>query len=322
MFTKKIQGGITMHFEPSYFNGEERDGFYIAPMMKRAWAAQLEVLHQIDIICKRHNIMYYAEWGTLLGAVRHQGFIPWDDDIDIGMLRKDYVRFLHYAKKELPERYQLLNIHNSDHNQLIVRINNSNLIRVDADFLTEFHYCPYVIGVDLFISDYIPKEKEEELFLRSLVCFTFTLSNQWNDDTINTNEKLDSLQQIQEMCNITFTRDKSIPQQLLSLCDRLCSMYWDTDAQEVSYIPRLSRSADYRFPINYYKSTIEVPFENTTIPIPIAYDQILKLQYGNDYMTPSNIRGGHDYPFYAKQKPSLIELFQKNGLPLPQLFQE
>ena len=90
-----------MKFDNSYFDGETREDFYIRPMIKRAWAAQMEILEEIDRICKKHGITYFAEWGTLLGTVRHKGFIPWDDDLDIGMKREDYDRFMHYAPKEL-----------------------------------------------------------------------------------------------------------------------------------------------------------------------------------------------------------------------------
>ena len=68
-------------YPESYFEGEERNGFYIEPMMKRAWAAQIEVLLEVQKVCEKNEIQYFAEYGTMLGAVRHKGFIPWDDDI-------------------------------------------------------------------------------------------------------------------------------------------------------------------------------------------------------------------------------------------------
>ena len=64
-----------MHFDESYFDEEIREGFLVHPMIKRVWAAQLEVLEEIDRICKKYKIMYFAEWGTLLGA-----FSYWTDD--------------------------------------------------------------------------------------------------------------------------------------------------------------------------------------------------------------------------------------------------
>ena len=65
-----------MEFPDSYFEDEVRDGFYIPSLMKRCWAAQMEILCQVQEICERHKIRYFADWGTLLGAVRHGGMIP------------------------------------------------------------------------------------------------------------------------------------------------------------------------------------------------------------------------------------------------------
>ena len=98
-----------MEFLNSYFEDEVRDGFYIPSMVKRAWAAELKVFDEVDRICRKYGIAYFADWGTLLGAVRHQGFIPWDDDFDIVMLRKDYERFLQVAEKELPDGFAVFN---------------------------------------------------------------------------------------------------------------------------------------------------------------------------------------------------------------------
>ena len=83
-----------LEFDKTFFEEEERCGFVVEPMMKSVWAAQLEVLENIDRICKENGIKYFADWGTLLGAVRHKGFVPWDDDMDICMLRPDYLRFI------------------------------------------------------------------------------------------------------------------------------------------------------------------------------------------------------------------------------------
>ena len=73
--------------------------------VKRLWAVEMDLAQQLRAICEKHNIRYYAGGGTLLGAVRHQGFIPWDDDMDFLMLKKDYDRFCEVAAKELKEPY-------------------------------------------------------------------------------------------------------------------------------------------------------------------------------------------------------------------------
>ena len=72
-------------------------------ILRRAQLRELEILIEVDKICRKHNIEYFLDWGTLLGAVRHGGFIPWDDDIDISVRRKDYSRLCKVLKEELPE---------------------------------------------------------------------------------------------------------------------------------------------------------------------------------------------------------------------------
>ena len=82
-----------MHFDHSYFEDDVIEGFYVPSLIKKSWAAQIELLCDIDKVCKKHGIKYFAEWGTLLGVARHGGFIPRDDDLDICMKRADYMKF-------------------------------------------------------------------------------------------------------------------------------------------------------------------------------------------------------------------------------------
>lgn len=96
-----------LQFTEDYFQEEEREGFVVSSMMKRVWAAQLVVLEEIGRVCQKLKIPFWADWGTMLGAVRHHGFIPWDDDMDICMMRKDYMRFLQEAPGLLDHWYEL-----------------------------------------------------------------------------------------------------------------------------------------------------------------------------------------------------------------------
>ena len=82
-----------MDFTVDFYRDEVRCGFYIPTAVKQAWAANLTVLSEIDRICEKYGIRYFADWGSILGAVRHGGYVPWDDDLDICMLRDDYTRF-------------------------------------------------------------------------------------------------------------------------------------------------------------------------------------------------------------------------------------
>ncbi len=90
-----------LNIDEKFFEGEERNGYYIESVMKRAWAAQMEMLDDIRIVCEKHDIKWFVDWGTLLGTIRHGGFVPWDDDVDISMLRPDLNKFLEVAEQEL-----------------------------------------------------------------------------------------------------------------------------------------------------------------------------------------------------------------------------
>lgn len=331
-----------MYFDPSYFNAEDRDGFHIRSMVKRCWAAQIEVLHQIDIICKRHNIMYYAECGTLLGAIRHHGFIPWDDDLDIGMRRVDYTRFLHYAKTELPEGFSITNVHcNTNHSQLIGRVVNTDSITTEPEHLKSFHDFPYICGVDIFITDNIPKNKNEENLQLELLSAVNNLGLNWDSkptdiednselssmdqesiENASMEEKMEFVKQIEKLCNVKINPEASIAQQLLILSDRICAMYWDDEPDEVSLLPDLVNNREFRFPIECYKSTIDIPFENTTIPVPVGYDYILRKRYGEEYMTPIQYPSSHDYPFFRNQEEVLFDEYAKRNWEIPSYLKE
>ena len=123
-------------FLPEFFIDEVRDGFYVPEMMKRFWAAQLMVLYEIVKICDRHSIPWYADMGTLLGAVRHKGYVPWDDDIDISMKREDWEEFFKYAQDELPEGFCALTARTDEEYDLFIgRVTSSHNININREYL-------------------------------------------------------------------------------------------------------------------------------------------------------------------------------------------
>ncbi len=118
--------------------------------LRRLQMRMLDILIVVDEICRRHDIPYWIEGGTLLGAVRHGGFIPWDDDLDIALMRKDYVRLLKCLKEELPSQYKL-QTHETDKNYYLsfakVRDMNSEIKEIGK---YDEHYTYRGIYIDIF----------------------------------------------------------------------------------------------------------------------------------------------------------------------------
>lgn len=82
---------------------------YDPQVLKKLQRAEIEILKDFDALCSRHGIEYFVCGGTSLGGVRHGGFIPWDDDIDLGMTREHYDKFLQVAEKEYGDKYKMIN---------------------------------------------------------------------------------------------------------------------------------------------------------------------------------------------------------------------
>lgn len=260
------------------------------------------VLYEIDCICRRNNIQYFADWGTLLGAVRHKGFIPWDDDMDIVMKRSDYQRFLQIAERELPQGYCL---HTPERKigypNSFARVVNSHDISFTPKRMEEFYGCPYVVGIDIFPLDIIPRIKQEEdIQYQIMIILRGALTQiQEKGDQL---EKV--LLQLEELLQVKIDRAKDIQQQILILVDRISQLYQEKDGDEYTLLSYWPSHRELRFKKEWYSKAIEMPFENISIPVPIGYDNILKVMYG-DYQAPVKNTSSHDYPFYRAQQEAL-----------------
>ena len=116
----------------------------------------LEILSVVDRVCKDNNIRYYIVDGTMLGAIRHKGFIPWDDDIDVGIPRKDYEFFIKNAEKWLPKPYELICAENDTNYPFpFAKVQDSNTTLIERKSMK------YLGGVyiDIFPLDGVPDNK-------------------------------------------------------------------------------------------------------------------------------------------------------------------
>ena len=90
------------------FSPEIRNNFQVTTARKKLWNIELNIYQEFANICDRHGLKYFLIYGAFLGAVRHHGFIPWDDDMDVAMLRNDFEKFLVVAEEELPKDYSII----------------------------------------------------------------------------------------------------------------------------------------------------------------------------------------------------------------------
>lgn len=109
--------------------------------LRKCQLKQLDILKQVDAICRRHAIDYWLDGGSLLGAIRHGGFIPWDDDIDVAMRKEDVPRFVAAAHEELPETYAVQTAESKENKEPILKIRDLNSFYVEQgdDLSADYH---------------------------------------------------------------------------------------------------------------------------------------------------------------------------------------
>ncbi len=298
----EYQKDCHIKFDERFYLPETRSGFEIMGLMKRAWAAQLEVLWEIDRICKKYGLTWFADGGTLLGAIRHKGFIPWDDDIDITMKRHDYNILMSVLQSELPDGFYWFCPTRVTWDPLaFLRVINTSQINFDRSFLDKYHGCPYLCGVDIFPLDGVPKDEEEWEILQTIAkSILDAVDIIKKEEVTNVNA---FLMGIENSCGVRIDKSGNVVEQLMVIVDRLASSYREEESDYLAtlcmYCNGTQKAPRHK---DWYSETVIGEFEGLQIPIPIGSRQILEALYGSDYMTP--IYGGqnHDYPFFAKQK--------------------
>ena len=293
-----------MEFEREFFYDEVQDGFYVPGIMKRAWAAQLELLSEIDRICKKWNILYFITYGTLLGAVRHGGFIPWDDDIDIVMLRKDYEKFFQVAKDEINEDMHIISLDGNKAEYCFPNAIGRKAI-LSPEKLREVHEFPYPYAVDVFFLDELSEKEEDEEFRRNMIYMFMQMISAVRDKKEKTRLFQTDLEEIEKLLKIHFDRNQSLEGQFFRLMDKIFQEYNGEGGKKVVFFPDYLNK-DIVFSKSAFTDSLDLPLYNKSFPAPKDYDAILRALYG-EYRKKVKAGGAHGYPFFKKKEKGLQE---------------
>ena len=236
--------------------------------------ALLQMLHEIDRVCRKHNITYTLFAGTALGAVRHGGFIPWDDDLDVIMLRPEYERFLALAPDELGGAYYLQREFSAHWPMFFTKLRKNGTACIER-YIPRDPLTHHGIYVDVFpcdnLSDAPAKRGRQFLASKAVIARALYQRGYLTD---NPGKKL------------AMQLSRCLPEEALwaYAVDRE-----ETGSRMVhSFFGASSRYEKSIYPREWFTETVLLPFEDGEFPVSAHYDELLTTLYG-DYMTPTPV---------------------------------
>lgn len=245
--------------------------------LKEIQHVMAEMMAAIDQVCRKNNIRYILDGGTMLGAIRHKGFIPWDDDLDIAMPRDDYERFMTIANRELGDSYRFECLENTK--EYPYNFGKVRAIKtLYAEEFTSKLRINHGIYIDVFPMDYVEPQDEKNL--------------------IKIQKMIAHITQIRYAKLGLCKGLKYIPFMVLPLSfyNYMISKFMKHYLKgNCKFVQKLCHFGKNKPPIgiSMFTDTIDVPFEEYKFLVPNAYNEFLSGRYG-DYMT---------LPPKDKQKP-------------------
>lgn len=272
---------------------DENEKSYLS--LRELQLVSLELLLEFDAFCKEKGLRYSLSGGTMLGAARHAGFIPWDDDIDVMMLREEYEKLLGYAKEIKKTHPQRRLVSNRD--KSFAR-DYSRFIRLDygkdeRDISAKD--CPWV-GIDIFAIDAISDSQEDfeqqlkdRVFWREVVT---TCASPWNAGSTSVKKAVRNAFRPVATCIGRFRAARK--------CEEICRRFENAGGKDIAVVSGMYGLRE-RWPRACYEPLSTLSFEGHELPVPHDYDTYMKAIYGQDYM---------QLPPEDKRKPGSIKAWK------------
>ena len=275
------------------YHDELRDGFLVTFDRKKVWNVELNLVVEFDRICKKYGLTYFMNYGTLLGAVRHQGFIPWDDDIDLMMPRPDYDRLKQVIVGELPPYYFFQDLYTDKRFVLgMSKLRDSRTSAIQYPEVKDIHQGIF-IDIDALdaASDGSPGE-EEILAMQGEIWATV-----YNPDGIIEGIRQGAKSYLPTkdlLALVAMPREERLRQFEVIAAERYGTSRMVNNL--VSAICGNSASWERQ----WFDEVIDLPFETLRLPAPAAYDEILSCHYGDYHAFPDPLPPlTHDFLFSA-----------------------
>ena len=247
--------------------------------LRKIQLSSLDALKELKRICDKHGLKYYLVAGTLLGAVRHGGFIPWDDDVDVAMPRADYNKLERIAKRELADGFFYQTERTDKHSPFFfakLRRNGTD-VREHLVKDVEMHNGCYA---DVFPLDYCPSsEKRARRFFKLIALFNSAMLAKVSDEFVCGYEK--------KSARLLFSVVKILPRWMLIFLRNAVRIYY-TATPGKKLVCTVSGSYGYpreTYLAEWFDKSTKLDFEDDSFSVPEEYDKALTHMYG-DYMTP------------------------------------
>lgn len=273
-----------MKSENDFKEGKTKLGEDTQPIdLHPIWEALLCIYEEIKRICEKHKLCFFADSGTMLGAVRHKGFIPWDDDLDLRMPREDFEVFMKIAPQELSPYFKIINWQNtSEYPNLFAKVQDVRQDNLNNVMIASGCSLPQGLYVDIFPFDGYPNGLLTRFWYRVCLCsiriYKIYLFNRdftgWRSVLSG---KIGWI--MRPFFRSIHTRDDYFlyVENLVKRYSPKRSKYIGWTTMEKVRMPRTEAAP------NSWNERLVLPFEQTTIPVPLNFDDTLRALYG-DYM--------------------------------------